>query len=62
MSAAPDPDEAASPCINVCRMNPETGLCEGCLRTLDEIAAWASMSSAERRAVLASLPARGRHT
>ena len=47
-----------SPCNNVCRMNPETGLCEGCLRTLDEIAAWSVMSDAEKRAVLARLPAR----
>ena len=28
-----------SPCINVCKMNERSGLCEGCLRTLDEIAA-----------------------
>lgn len=29
-----------SPCINVCRMRADTGLCEGCFRTLDEIARW----------------------
>ena len=52
-------DEIASPCINVCRMNPGTGLCEGCLRTLDEIAAWSAMSPDEKRAVLARLPKRG---
>ncbi|HTQ75034.1 MAG TPA: DUF1289 domain-containing protein [Burkholderiales bacterium] len=51
-------DEAASPCINVCRMNPGTGLCEGCLRTLDEIASWSAMSAQEKRAVLARLPGR----
>lgn len=53
--AAQDPP---SPCIDVCRMNPETKLCEGCLRTLDEIAAWSSLGSAEKRAVLAQLPSR----
>lgn len=37
-----------SPCISVCRMAPETGLCEGCLRTIDEIAGWGSMPEAER--------------
>ena len=47
-----------SPCNNVCRMNPDIGLCEGCLRTLDEIAAWSSLSNDEKRAVLARLPAR----
>jgi predicted Fe-S protein YdhL (DUF1289 family) len=51
-------DEVASPCINVCRMNPDTELCEGCLRTLDEIAAWSAMSADEKRAVLARIPAR----
>ena len=51
-------DEVASPCINVCRMNPDTGLCEGCYRTLDEIAAWSAMSPEEKRAVLAKVPAR----
>jgi predicted Fe-S protein YdhL (DUF1289 family) len=40
-----------SPCINVCRMNAATGLCEGCLRTIDEIAAWGGMPDAARRAV-----------
>jgi hypothetical protein len=40
-------------------MNPDTGLCEGCLRTLAEIAAWSGMSADEKRAVLASLAARG---
>jgi predicted Fe-S protein YdhL (DUF1289 family) len=52
------PDEVPSPCINVCRMNPDTGLCEGCLRTLDEIAAWSAMANVEKRLVLAKLPAR----
>jgi predicted Fe-S protein YdhL (DUF1289 family) len=52
------PDEVASPCINVCRMNPDTGLCDGCLRTLAEIAAWSAMSAEEKRAVLARLPSR----
>ena len=54
-------DEVASPCINVCRMNPDTGLCEGCQRTLDEIAAWSGMSAEEKRAVLARLQARRPH-
>ena len=52
-------EDVASPCINVCRMNPDTGLCEGCLRTLAEIAAWSGMSAEEKRAVLAQLAARG---
>jgi uncharacterized protein len=44
-----------SPCVNVCQMDPERGLCLGCKRTLDEIARWAAMSDAEREEVLKEL-------
>lgn len=47
-----------SPCIKVCVMNPQTGYCRGCRRTLGEIARWSEMSDAEREAVLAELPTR----
>ncbi len=40
-----------SPCVSVCRMDESSGLCEGCLRTLDEIAAWGAMADDGRRAV-----------
>lgn len=40
-----------SPCISLCEMAPETGLCRGCLRTIDEIVAWGSASDATRRAI-----------
>ena len=59
MSAVSAAGDVASPCTDVCRMSPGTGLCEGCLRTLDEIAAWSAMSVEEKRAVLAQLPKRG---
>jgi hypothetical protein len=49
-----------SPCIKVCQMDPERGLCLGCARTLDEIARWAAMSDEERERVLAELPIRTR--
>jgi predicted Fe-S protein YdhL (DUF1289 family) len=48
----------ASPCISVCRMNAQNGLCEGCLRTLDEIAAWSTMDDEGKRAVWASIARR----
>ncbi|OFZ90734.1 MAG: hypothetical protein A2V78_03025 [Betaproteobacteria bacterium RBG_16_64_18] len=47
-----------SPCINVCRMSRDTGYCEGCLRTIGEIAGWSQYSGNQKRAVLARLPAR----
>jgi predicted Fe-S protein YdhL (DUF1289 family) len=40
-----------SPCVSVCVMDEHTGLCIGCQRTLDEIAAWSVLDDAERRAV-----------
>jgi predicted Fe-S protein YdhL (DUF1289 family) len=52
------PAEVASPCINVCKMNEVTGFCEGCRRTLEEIACWSIYDPDEKRAVLARLPAR----
>ncbi|PPE65848.1 hypothetical protein C1704_12250 [Caldimonas caldifontis] len=39
-------------------MNAATGWCEGCHRTLDEIAAWSTMSDLDKRAVWKRLPAR----
>lgn len=49
--ANPVPASVPSPCISVCRMNPVSGLCEGCQRTIDEIAAWSRMDDPEKRAV-----------
>jgi len=47
-----------SPCINLCKMDPASGLCAGCFRTLDEIASWSAMDDRRRRAVLAAIAAR----
>lgn len=47
-----------SPCISVCRIDEATGLCAGCLRTLDEIAAWSVLDDAQRRAVWDAIAAR----
>lgn len=48
----------SSPCINVCQMNADTGYCEGCLRTLDEIAAWTTYDDETRGWVLEALESR----
>jgi predicted Fe-S protein YdhL (DUF1289 family) len=47
-----------SPCISVCRMDAASGLCEGCLRTLDEIAAWGMLDNGGKRAVWALIEQR----
>lgn len=48
-------DPVASPCVGVCHMDPVSGWCEGCLRTLDEIAVWSLLDDAEKIEVCASL-------
>lgn len=47
--------EIPSPCVKVCQLNPETGYCVGCLRTIDEIADWLEMTNQEKCALLARL-------
>jgi predicted Fe-S protein YdhL (DUF1289 family) len=44
-------DGVLSPCQSVCRVDPDTGWCEGCLRTLDEITAWSRMGDDGKRGV-----------
>jgi len=53
-SGAPVP----SPCTSVCRMDARTGWCEGCARTLDEIAAWSTMSDRDKTIVWDELASR----
>jgi predicted Fe-S protein YdhL (DUF1289 family) len=43
--------DVPSPCVSVCRMDPASELCEGCFRTLDEIAAWARMEDEGKREI-----------
>ncbi|AWI83404.1 DUF1289 domain-containing protein [Alloyangia pacifica] len=47
-----------TPCVNICVVHRESGLCTGCLRTLDEIAGWAGYTPEERRAIMQELPER----
>jgi len=56
--AAARSDAVASPCINLCRMHQATGWCEGCLRTIDEIAGWSGLDDMARRTVLQDLRSR----
>ena len=51
-------DEIDSPCTNVCQIHPDTGLCLGCARSLEEIGAWSVISSEERQAIMDELPTR----
>ncbi len=44
-----------SPCNKVCVIDPDSSLCRGCFRTLDEIGRWGEMTDAERDAVMSLL-------
>ncbi|AYV55894.1 DUF1289 domain-containing protein [Leptospira kmetyi] len=37
-----------SPCNKICAMDFESGYCEGCFRTIEEIGNWSRYSDAER--------------
>lgn len=56
--SAPSQCPVPSPCIGTCRMDQRSGLCEGCLRTLDEIAAWGQASDPHKLAILAQVAKR----
>ena len=47
-----------SPCINICEMDQASGLCRGCLRTIDEIVGWGQAGDEAKRAVWLRIRAR----
>ena len=51
-----------SPCIGVCIIDPASGFCRGCARTIREIAGWLDFAAEERRRIIEALPARPRPT
>ena len=52
------PPAIKTPCIKVCVVDGESGLCLGCYRKLNEVAAWGRLTDAERDQILAELPER----
>jgi uncharacterized protein len=48
----------ASPCTRICTIDPASGYCVGCLRTLEEIAAWSASDDRWKQAVLDRLKRR----
>jgi len=53
-----DAQPISTPCIKVCAVSGQTGLCIGCGRTLAEIANWGGLDEARRREIMAELPER----
>jgi uncharacterized protein len=48
----------ATPCVKVCLIDGESGLCVGCQRTLVEVASWSRFTDAERAEIMAGLAGR----
>jgi uncharacterized protein len=53
--------EVESPCTRVCVVDPDTGYCRGCYRTLKEISYWTRYAPDERQRVLDRIAERRAH-
>lgn len=51
-----------SPCIGVCIIDPASGYCLGCARTIPEIAGWLDFTPEEKRRLLDVLAERQKPT
>ncbi|MGC8202599.1 DUF1289 domain-containing protein [Aliiroseovarius sp. PTFE2010] len=47
-----------TPCVDICVIDPESRLCRGCLRSIDEITGWSRMSPAARHKIMDELATR----
>jgi predicted Fe-S protein YdhL (DUF1289 family) len=48
----------ATPCVKICVIDGESGLCLGCQRTLSEVASWGRLTDQQRAEIMAGLAAR----
>ena len=58
MTAVVRPPVPESPCNRICAIDPPSGLCRGCGRTLAEISSWIAYDARERTRIMAELPQR----
>ncbi|BBK33914.1 hypothetical protein EDC65_3750 [Stella humosa] len=49
-----------SPCVGICRLDADSGLCQGCHRTIAEISAWPRLDAPARLALLDEIARRQR--
>ena len=47
-----------SPCIDICQMDSESGLCVGCGRTIEEIENWSNYTNEKKKDILKQLKSR----
>jgi len=50
--------KSKSPCIDICKIDKNSGLCKGCLRTRQEIKGWKVLSKSERREITGQIALR----
>lgn len=55
-------ENVPSPCVNVCRMDTGSGLCEGCFRSIDEIRDWGRSDDAAKKIMWGHITERLRQT
>ncbi|HSQ05727.1 MAG TPA: DUF1289 domain-containing protein [Burkholderiales bacterium] len=53
--------DVPSPCVKVCEIDPGSGYCRGCYRTITEIAGWPQFSARQKRKVWQLIERRARH-
>ncbi|WP_209008756.1 DUF1289 domain-containing protein [Pseudovibrio japonicus] len=51
-------ERPASPCLKLCKLDPEQKMCVSCWRLLSEIAGWGSLSARAQQDIIAKLPTR----
>jgi predicted Fe-S protein YdhL (DUF1289 family) len=47
-----------TPCIKFCKVDPKTQICQGCQRTLNEIANWVHYTDSQRQKIMDQLKLR----
>lgn len=52
------PAPIKTPCVKVCVVDGESGLCMGCYRQLSEVAGWAKLTDEDRARIMTELPGR----
>ena len=50
--------QLSSPCVKICVIDPLSGHCIGCGRSIEEVALWSDLDAAQRRAIMAMAPER----
>ena len=51
-----------SPCIDICATDPESGLCVGCGRTIEEITKWLIFTETQKELIIKALEIRNKNS